>query len=511
MKKLRIYFILCLFYVGLSSCEGFLDKYPTDAIPEEEAYQTFDDFKRHCVSAYSSLKSNGGFTYASRIFGDLQCDLAYSVQGFSNTVGPLYNWTFNSTSSEVNSIYSSMWMSIGRINRIMDHLPEIYSNVSQKDSARVESLCGDLYFMRALCYSELVKYYCDAYDPVLAETQLGLPLCESTNVKDVPRSSLKATYDFIFKDLERAEERVTLHLTQEDTYYGGNTFVSLEAILALRARMALYQCDYSYANAQAKKAITSCNNGGLGIATAETVQGDVTAQMVFNTMFMYDANPEVIFMVGMTPLDVVGSMGSRFLGTTFEYRNFYPDYVPSKFLLDLYTTTDIRREAYFERHTTAYPHKLSWELLVKDSHNPELDRDPKNPAFQSQPKLLRMAELYLIVAEANAMPGMNLGEGVQYLKEFKSFRIPNFSDNSSYTAEQLLREVQLERAREFCFEGFRLADLKRWKMGFRREPQPFTSFPSNSLVINPGDVRFTWPIPKHELEVNPNMKPNASN
>lgn len=511
MKRLYVYWIGCLSLLSISSCQDFLEKYPTNAIPEEEAYETYADFERHCLGVYSSLKATSGFTVASRIYGDIQCDLAYSVQGFTNDLGSLYNWSFNGSTGEVNTIFSAMWTTIGRVNRIMDHLPQMFENVSQEDSAKMVRLSGEIYFIRALCYSEMTKYYCDAYDPSKAEEQLGLPLCESTLVKNVPRSSLKDTYQFIYDDLDRAEDRIKTHITAEDVAEGYNCFLSLEAVQALRARMALYQKDYPLAFAQARKAFSACSAGGMAIPDATWSQGSTTAMMLLQQEFVYDANLEVIFMIGMNPDDVRGSMGSIFLGIRGTLTDYYPNFVPSKYLLDLYDPRDMRKQVFFSMEKTAFNHGLTWEILRKDTHNPNLDMSPSSPAFQSQPKLFRLSELLLIIVEACAMPGMDLETGIATLNDFRACRIPKYDGPKTYSREQLLKEVQEERARELCFEGFRLADLKRWNQGFRRIPQPYTNAPSNAMVISPGDPKFTWPIPKHELDINPNMKPNPSN
>ena len=58
-----------------------------------------------------------------------------------------------------------------------------------------------------------------------------------------------------------------------------------------------------------------------------------------------------------------------------------------------------------------------------------------------------------------------------------------------------------ERAKELFLEGFRLADLKRWEKGFKRQPQTGTITGENysSLKINGNDKRYIWLIPQHEV------------
>jgi len=60
-------------------------------------------------------------------------------------------------------------------------------------------------------------------------------------------------------------------------------------------------------------------------------------------------------------------------------------------------------------------------------------------------------------------------------------------------------------------EGGRLADLKRYKLGFDRTAQPGTNIGpnQNGLKVKSDNFMFVWPIPKHETDANKNVKQNA--
>ena len=83
--------------------------------------------------------------------------------------------------------------------------------------------------------------------------------------------------------------------------------------------------------------------------------------------------------------------------------------------------------------------------------------------------------------------------------------------NKGY-AKALLNEIMNERERELVGEGYRLMDLKRWGKGVKRgKPH------SKGLVLFPGqastdgldkpvdDQRMLWPIPKTEMDANPQL------
>lgn len=77
-----------------------------------------------------------------------------------------------------------------------------------------------------------------------------------------------------------------------------------------------------------------------------------------------------------------------------------------------------------------------------------------------------------------------------------------------------MTEVRNEREREMVGEGSRLFDLKRWHLGMTRGKAQ-----QEDLLLLPGstttelsrlasDPRFTWPIPKHEMDVNKKLVQN---
>lgn len=503
MKKLLIYIIGCVLCAGITSCKDFLEKNPYDSLPEEESFRTANDFSFHYLGVYSSMKAPGGFTEGCRIYGDIQCDLFQSVVSASGMLSGIYTWQFNASDPDVSAIYDAMWVTIGRINRIFDHYPTIKNNSSEEEVASMEIMLGDLFFIRALCYSELVKYYCEAYDPARADEQLGMPIVKTLNhERNLPRNSLKETYDFMYSDLDSAANRVVRTVTVTDVYNVRNLVVATQAIHALRARLALYQQDYKLASSEAYTAYAACEQNGLTLVQSDSEYDQL---MIGNGL-----GTEVIMLLGMTPDDVQGSVGAYFrksYGTFLQ-----PEFIPSRAFLQMFDDpTNDYRYRIFERKQLGYTHGLEWEVCYKDGHSDILDKSTSNPAYQSMPKLFRMSELLLIVAEAEAsLPDGDMNMANKFLNALRMCRIEGWSEKT-YSKAQLLNEVKKERVKELCLEGFRLADLKRWKMGFLRKPQPYTNAPFNSIEAKADDPRFTWPIPKHEMDVNPLMKGNESN
>ena len=129
-----------------------------------------------------------------------------------------------------------------------------------------------------------------------------------------------------------------------------------------------------------------------------------------------------------------------------------------------------------------------------------------------QPKPLRLAEQYLIRAEAycRSTAKKNLGKAAEDLRQLASARGASVAGLSD---KNWLEVISEERVKELFMEGFRLNDLKRWKdlpqwssvqpsgRVFKREKQSSAqNGPGSTLEIKTTDHRFVWPIPSHEVE-----------
>ena len=172
--------------------------------------------------------------------------------------------------------------------------------------------------------------------------------------------------------------------------------------------------------------------------------------------------------------------------------------MPSEWTIGLYTPSDARRTAYFRTLQTGYQGNPNLTLLVKYFGN-ESDFIPYNIFHVSQPKPIRLAEMYLIRAEAYCRAAQpNFGKANADLRTLASAR--NASVNV-VNDKNWLDVISEERVKELYMEGFRLHDLKRWNKGFKRVNQSSAQHgPGSTLEIKAGDYRMVWPIPQHEIE-----------
>lgn len=496
MKFMKMTAVIAVAF-SLTSC---LEKLPGDFILEEEGMKTLSDAEQTLTGIYTAYMSGALYSGYLTLCPDIQADLVYAVQGNTNTYGTLWQWDIRSTNSEIEAVYAALYRIIGRCNFYLDKVDGLRASLT--DDAEIQYLdyyTGEVYCARALAYSELIKCFCKAYDPATAETELGVVLADSySGEKPAKRASLKESYEFVINDLKKAEEM----LDEENDGYDAPYFTNASAH-AIHARTALYMQDW---DAAVEHATVLVESDAFALASARSY---VTADQTYlQYMWTNDASFEGIWRIGYTATSYGAAQGSVFLNFTTDYTYYYPDYVPAQWVLNLYSSGDMRYNAYFANAQTGYPHQLVWPLLIKYYGNEAL---MQNMIYHvNMPKPLRLAEQYLIRAEAYCRKGNYSAASA----DLTSLREARFSTGGSISvnAGNWQETISDERVRELYMEGFRLHDLKRWGKGFERTPQSQSQSEGSSLKIEADNPLFVWPIPNHEI-VSPGsqIQPNESN
>ena len=480
--------------LGMVSC---LEKLPGDAIPEDKGMKTFSDAEQTLTGIYSAYMSGALYSGYLTLLPDIQADLVHAVQGNSNTYGPLWQWDVRPTNSEITSVYGALYKVIARCNFYLDQVEALRESLTDDESITyLDYYTGEVYCARANAYAELVKCFCGAYDPATADQQPGVAL-DSTyfGTKPKGRSSLKESYEFVIRDLKKAEE-----LLDEDNDWYTNPYTTQASANALHARVALYMQDWNTAVEYSTKLI---ENEAFALSTNaqyttgnDVIQGGSRSYSYFDYMWTHDLATEIIWQIGFTTTSYGGALGQVFLNFTNDLTYFYPDYMPSEWVIGLYGGSDARLTAYFRTLQTGYQGNPSLTLLIKYFGN-EQDFIPYNIFHVSQPKPMRLAEQYLIRAEAFC----NQKEYGKATADLRTLAKARGGSAAALSESNWLDVISDERAKELYMEGFRLHDLKRWNKGFKRVTQASAqNGPGSTLEIKAGDHRFVWPIPQHEIE-----------
>lgn len=511
MKKIFQYNMkaLLVLVAGMMLLTSCLDKEPGSAIPQQEAMQSFSDAEQTMVGIYAQMKSSALWSGMLTLLPDIQTDLVYAVDGYTNTYGQIWQWDIRPTSSEIGSVYAALYSVISNCNFYLERVDQVRAGLVNDDQiATLDVYTGEIYAIRAFCYSELVKLYCKAYDPQTAEQELGVVLRSKFSTEEpITRSSLYESYRFILDDLAKAEE-----LIDEDNDMPGSPYMTRAMAYALHARVALYMQDWETAIDYSTRLLESDRFSLMSTkATTYSQYSD------FDYMWLYDNGTEIIWRQGFTTTSYGGALGQVFLGYNIDYTYYYPDYVAADWVLKLYDANDLRYGSYFYDGQTGYDHNLAWPLLVKYYGNVNFIESALI-YHVSMPKPFRLAEQYLIRAEAYCrQQNPNYALAAKDLTTLRAARYQS-GGNINLTADNWLEQIANERVRELYMEGFRLHDYKRWGNlykngeGFTRTPQQSSLDEGSSLSVKADNPLFVWPIPQHEIESPGSMvQPNESN
>ena len=232
-------------------------------------------------------------------------------------------------------------------------------------------------------------------------------------------------------------------------------------------------------------------------------------------LYNYDTSPELLFVVAGSQNDSPASTGSLYIYDTEKRDGSTPDpqYIPSQTLLDLYDAeNDMRYPIFFKTKTVTVEGAGTedLELMWKFVGNPEFRTAATQLNYINAGKI-RISEMYLTLAEAAAnMGGEGLNVAQETLNTLRAARIKNYTDET-YTARDIMSAIKAEWSREFVGEGFRMINLKRWNDDMVRGTSQNSAMTKSDtgydgLEKSMSDARCLWPIPKKEMDVNPQIK-----
>jgi len=487
------FLIGCVGLFVLASCKKELDKTPFSSIALSESFQTVKDAKTWNNGVYAFLRGRVGGIYTFST--DVQGDQLNATLDFGNRNGAPHRWDFTSDDYTLRDVWAGYYSAITNLNIQINGFEKI--KPAGSEVAELNRYKGDAYFARAFYYHQLIQLFAKPYEPTSAANDPGVPLVLEYDVTSKPaRASVKQVYDQILNDLGQAK---TLLSGVAGTK--GSTRFTKDVVTALEARVKLNMKDWAGAKA-ASDALIAAGTYPL-----------INTQSAFTDYWAKDTKTETILQLQAIAPSELSNANSIYLGYIPSTKRYDPDFVPSQWVVDKYGSTDIRKAAYFAQlpvtiQGTNYDNV--W-LVNKYPGNPALFTGA-NTNYQHAPKVFRIAEMYLISAEAGARAGgASEADALAKLNDLRTAR--GLTSLTGLTGAALLNEVKEERFRELAFEGFRLLDLKRWHEPMvRHDPQNTNMLATGAnyftLSIPADHPKFVWGIPANDVTVNRNIQQN---
>ncbi len=450
------------------SCEDVLDVEPEFEKDVSETFQTLDDYEFALTGAYARFRQSGYYSTAGNGTGsysqlpDMMSDnVAETGESLANYIS-ITDWVYTADNSIIEETWRHAYSVVNQANIVLRDLDRF----AEEDPARVNRIKGQALAIRGFVHFDILRYWGEDFDR--NSTAQGIPYRETTDYEDQPaRLTVKETYDRIFTDLEQAEA-----LLGDIDQPIGRSQISQLAVQAMLARINLYAKQYAEAEAYATLVIDEV---------------PLAPRDVFPNIWKDASTAEVIWSIQFN-----AGEGSPSQNTYFASGN-RNSYQPSSDLLEQYDeNNDIRYNSYFATINSrgGTPRVVLSKFLGRGTARDNLVNF----------KVFRVAEMYLIRAEARALNGNPVGALLD-LNTLRAARIANYVP-VVLAGQPLLDAIALERQKELIGEGHRWFDLKRTTRTIVREDCEVAS----NCELGPEAREWAWPIPQSELIANANIR-----
>lgn len=486
MKKFFAYLFipsLCLLGSGCSS--DFLETEPTGSLTQDQQNEVAMDDPVKAFSPIISGLYNSMVDYYSYHdqFGHPSVFLATDLMG-NDMVQMANHWfyfyyqndnrmaNYRSTGFLWSSLYYPL---IYNCNLVLKSYPrEEYDELS--DEAKV--IAGQALAIRANSYYYLVRLFAKNYKG--NENGAGVPiwLSDTDEKEHQPRAKIGDVYNQIVQDLKDA---VQLLKDQKRESINNVDYYTACAILA---DVSLTMNNWGDAIQYAQEA----RKGNATLSTIDTYmkqfKGDLNAS---EWMWGMDINSENTTLYASLYSHLDGNLAGYFgIGVYKAWDARLYEQIPA---------TDVRRRC---ADPTYY--------YVSEKFNTPSD-------FTGDICYIRVAEMYLIEAEAQARSG-NDAMAQNVLFELTKNR-DSQAVKSSETGQNLIDEILLQKRIELWGEGRSWFDLKRIGGSVERK-NPINGVASNHRIdsqdaFGPNDPRWVFQIPKAEIEANQNINEEDQN
>lgn len=433
---------------GFYACEKYIDiNTPPNAIGVDNAFVDSATATSVVLGIYSGVANgNSSIVFNTIKYGAMSADEGYYL---ANTSFDNFKNNTLAAGNDANLLYGPLFTRLGRANFAIEGL----TATTSLSATLKNQLLGEVKFWRAWLYFQLVNYFGKV--PLVTTT-------DALRTSQFPRAEVADVYKQIITDLTKAKELLVPAYPSTE-----RARVNRYVAAAFLAKVYLYQANWAGAEAEATEVIGS---GVYGLVN------DLTR------VFLMNSN-ETIWQISLAG----SSTPATVMGVEFIPASTTPNFVLYDTLANTFEANDQRKALWTKSITYAgkeywYPCKYKFRVAT---------------AGNEYPVVLRLAEMYLIRAEARANQE-KVEDGVKDLNEVRQ-RAQILPLPLTITKDQLLSAVEHERWVELFTETDRWFNLKRLNKA--------TAVLS---LIKPSWQPFQqlYPIPMQERTANPNLDDN---
>lgn len=490
--------VLCLF--SALSCQDILDQEPLSITHPGVFWTSQSNAEQALAGSYglfkNSIMNTAAFYYWGEIPGMTFMDSRNWISNYIEDGGN-YVLAYRDNTRDWKSFYrAANWATT--IEKYVDEMPvELFDSQSEKDR-----IIGEAAFVRALSYFYMTRIWGDV--PIVKES------IESSDqliggdgyITKIPRSDEIEVLDFCLEAVNKAIGLLEYSSPASNTWAIRANKASAEA---LKAHITLWYASRDNDNAEMINQAIEATTAVINNSGAELIDYVVDGEEGFNEMCIGQSKTglfEINVDSGMNESFIVGSNDAHYTGFTLNYPSikdkdngatsfFNPDFYGNEMIRnDSDRDNDARKNLFFydyENHLNTYLLKYS-----QTSDDPN-SNDAYTVFSESNILIFRLADMYLLRAEANARLGKS-GAAITDLNEIRSkANVPNYSGATDRAA--LMKAIFDERAIEFVGEAQSAYDRIRMDLYYEG-----VGWMNQSRLSKEG---YFWPVHPDIISINP--------
>ncbi len=533
MKK-HIYLIIILLSKVCVSCgDSFLDVAPKDTLSDATFWKTEVDADLALNGCYKGWECLTNILFLDAVSDNGYEQFDYCFQPIGN--GQILNTSPAGLNAPWVDQHATRWFRYDRIRKYNNFLTKV--ETVEMDEGKKARYKAEVRFLRAYDYFNKIMFYGDV--PLVSEL---ITEAEEANLSRTPQADVEA---FIVKELDEAAAILPV---QDMIGSGGH--ITKGAALALKARLELYRGNYEAAQVAAQQVIDmGCyelypDYEELFRPSSKAANKEVILDVQYIKNEYSNMIPQLNLPAtegGWSALNALWPFVESFQTLSglpvndatsgYDDNNPFSNRDPRLTMTVLcpgeayngryYNPLDKFIDGQEDRKNMDFHEEAAASrggLLVKKYIYPMSVEEANN--HDGNAIVFRLAEMYLIVAEAAVKTGKETDKAISYINAIRTrVGMPSITALTEET-------VKYERRAELAFEGLRYFDLKRWDLG----PTLLNGWAigSRNGTVNSQTGQVTWseghirleerlfqpqrkyllPIPQAELDRNPNMEQN---
>lgn len=524
-NTIKIGFAAMVMTFGMTSCNDWLNIEMEDSIMENSLFSNDEGYLSSLNGVYAKMNENYGLRLTMGGI-DVMAQYYNVSQNVNSSFYNYANFKFDELEDVSNSIWTTQYALIANLNTLLEHA-DTDGNLSAKYLPYVK---GEALALRAFLHFDLMRMYGPIYS---AETEgdKAIPYQETTSKEIQPILPAKDVMAKIIRDLKEASELLkddrirtdgvvntaAENLSETTTLRYRQFRLNYYAVQALLARAYMWIGDKTNAAAIAKSIITENDEKKVFPWTPKTqVATDNNPDKLFSTEVMFSMynTSRVNNFNGYFNTTVSSNTGLTMMIYPIEELDYSTwEYVVVGYLKKtdvMYDEENDLRKQYMWteseiKTTDDYGVSTTSQALFFSKYAPLTN--PGSPSdnarcFQYMVPLVRMSELYLMLAECEIA---NHDTSIEYINKIRANRnCPNITLKGTESDSAIRQYITNEFMREFVGEGQLYFYYKRNAMqsilsdcevGY---DSSYTKQEFKNRTMNLSD--YIWPLPPVEVD-----------